>query len=43
MNVPSTFNELVIVDAPLTIKLEKLVLFNSDVLVACKFEIFKFE
>ena len=41
--IPDTLNELLIVDALETNILEKLVLFNNDVDVACKFEIFKVE
>ena len=37
---PDTFNELLIVDAPETNKLVKLVLFNNDVLVEFKLSIF---
>jgi hypothetical protein len=40
---PDTFNELLNVDALETNILEKSVLFNNDVDVACKFEMFKFE
>ncbi len=40
---PDTFNDDNIVDAPETNKLVRLVLFNIDVLVLCKFEMFKFE
>jgi len=38
---PKTFNDELIVDAPETNKLVKFVLFNNDVLVTCKFDIFK--
>ncbi len=36
--MPTIFNVLLILDAPLT---SKISLFNNNVLVACKFDIFK--
>ena len=41
--VPDTLNDDMHVVALDTSKLEKFVLFNNDVDIACKFEMFKFE